>query len=345
MKTGSETHELLLSDTSVPDLFIVQYMQDLSKDATALYLWLLMNGNKAFTEKDAKRFGLIPEPDIGKALGELVSSSLILRKEDGSFLFEDLKKREVDSYIKAAREGDLSDGTALSADEKARNVLAGSINKTFYQGNMPYLFYRLVDKCLYEYKFDSPVVYSLFEEGRDKRIHLSVTGMYSLAQAWYDKGYNDPERLSSYLSRKNDVEGMISLMGKLTRRRMNGIDIERIEHWVNDYGSTKELVEYAFKVNEYRGNITMKHVDDKLKEWYAADISDIDKAMVYENERKTENQTKIRKKLAKDNVWKTGSEAGIEVSRKEDDAKASKKEDPEDRDEILDMFGNGDEND
>lgn len=344
MKTGSETHELLLSDTSVPDLFIVQYMQDLSKDAIALYLWLLMNGKKTFNEKDAKSFGLIPESDIGKALSELVSASVIIRKEDGAFLFEDLKKREVDSYIKSAKEGELAD-TALSADEKARNVLAGSINKTFYQGNMPYLFYRLVDKCLYEYKFDSPVVYSLFEEGRDKRIHLSVAKMYALAQDWSDKGYNDPQRLSTYLSRRNDVEDMISLMGKLMRRRMNDLDIQRIEHWVNDYGSTKDLVEYAFKVNEFRGNITTKHVDDKLKEWYAADISGLDKAMVYENERKNENQKKSRGKRAKDNSWKTGSEAGIVVPGKKEDIKTPEKEDPADHDEILDMFGNSDEDD
>ncbi len=344
MKTGSETHELLLSDTSVPDLFIVQYMQDLSKDAVALYLWLLMNGRTSFTEKDAKNYGLIPGSDIGKALGELVSASVIIRKDDGTFLFEDLKKREVDSYIKSSRENGTGD-TSLNADEKARNVLAGSINKTFYQGNMPYLFYRLVDKCLYDYKFDSSVVYSLFEEGRDKRIHLTVNKMYALAQEWSDKGYNDPDTLSRYLSRRKDVEDMISLMGRLMRRRLHEMDIERISHWVNDYGSTKDLVEYAFKVNEFRGNITTKHVDDKLKEWYAADISDLDKAMVYENERKNENQKKSRGKRGKDNTWKTGSEAGIAVPVKEEPVKAPRKEETEDRDEILDMFGNSDEDD
>lgn len=344
MKTGSETHELLLSDTSVPDLFIVQYMQELSKDAVALYLWLLMNGKDPFTEKDAEAYGLISGPDTGKALGELVSASVIIRKEDGTFLFEDLKKREVDSYIKAVGQGETGD-TSLNADEKARNVLAGSINKTFYQGNMPYLFYRLVDKCLYEYKFDSSVVYSLFEEGRDKRFHLTVNRMYALAQEWYEKGYNDPERLSTYLSRRKDVEDMISLMGRLMRRRLHEMDIERISHWVNDYGSTKDLVEYAFKVNEYRGNITTKHVDDKLKEWYAADISDLDKAMVYENERKNENKKKKINKLGKDNTWKTGSEAGIAVAEKEEAGSDLKKEEAEDRDEILDMFGNSDEDD
>jgi hypothetical protein len=61
--------------------------------------------------------------------------------------------------------------------------------------------------------------------------------------------------------------------------------------------------------------------------------------------RKNENKKKKINKLGKDNTWKTGSEAGIAVAEKEEAGSDLKKEEAEDRDEILDMFGNSDEDD
>ena len=347
MRSVSASNELLLSDTSVPDLFIIQYMQDLSKDAVGLYLWLLMNGMKEFSKEEADKFGLISPKDVEEALVSLVSALLISRRDDGTYVFEDIKKREVDTYIKnRSQNTDHLEGTALNSDEKARNVLADSINKTFYQGNMPYLFYRLIDNCLYDYAFDSAVVYSLFKEGRDRRIHLKVNPMYKMAEEWNAKGYKKPEDLEKYFRAKNDIEKMTAVMGRLSRRRMNGVDIDYINKWVGEYGATPDLAEYAFKVNEWRGNITFKHVDDKLKEWYAAGVSSIDAAQVYEAERKTENQNRDRKIRGKNRYFRTGDEAGIKIDLKEEpDKKPKKKEDPVEQDDILDLFGSDDEDD
>ena len=63
--------ELLISDTLVPDIFIVRYLPALSKDAVALYLWTRMTyKGGSFTLKEAFDFGLIPEEDIKTALYE-----------------------------------------------------------------------------------------------------------------------------------------------------------------------------------------------------------------------------------------------------------------------------------
>ncbi len=356
MKQTESSHELLLSDTLVPDIFVTQYAQELTKEAICIYLWLLMNcGYNEFSREDVYSYGVLSRSDADSAVAGLIESGLLLSSKDDKFLLTDIKRAEVDSYIKTAvsREDGMSD-PVLSADEESRNLLAGSINKTFYMGNMSYLFYRLVDKCLYEYKFHSSVVYSLFEEGRDLKIHFKVNSMYDLAESWRRNGYTTPDKLKAYYDKRSRREQLVSLMGRLMRRRLNDTDLERIDRWVNEFDAKADLVEYAFRTNEFRGNITSKHVEDKLREWYAAGVSDIDAAAVYENTRKQENKSKAAVKRRKDNRMKTYGElaADSKVSAPQPEKAAPEEEAKEDagteepeKDDILTLFGGADEND
>lgn len=353
MKQSESSHELLLSDTLVPDIFVTQYAQELSKEAICIYLWLLMNcGYNEFSKEEVYSYGVLSKSDADTAVAGLIENGLLLSSKEDKFVLTDIKRAEVDSYIKTAvsKEDSISD-PVLSADEESRNLLAGSINKTFYMGNMSYLFYRLVDKCLYEYKFHSSVVYSLFEEGRELKIHFKVNSMYDLAESWRKSGYTTPDKLKAYYDKRSKREQLVSLMGRLMRRRLNDTDLERIDRWVNEFDTTSQLAEYAFRVNEYRGNITSKHVEDKLREWYAAGVSDIDAAAVYENTKKQENQAKVSKKRLKNNPMKTygelqdnKAEKKPEPVKKEASPKPvqEKTEEPE-KDDILTLFGGIDE--
>ena len=340
MSDNSRINELLLSDTSVSDIFIVQYMASLSKDAICLYMWMLMSNNTGeITESQLKDYSLLEADQAQKAVAELIQNGILIKK-DTLYIMVDLKKKEVDAYCSARiAKGDIDAPAVLSSDEEQRNKLADSVSKTFYQGRMPYMFYRLIDTCLYEYKFEDAVVYRLFEDGRERKIHLKVNEMNNLASKWNDKGYNTLQKLGEYYKSHKNAKDIISLMGKLMRRRMNDLDIERINRWAAEYNATSELAEYAFKCNEFRGNIQMANVEDKLKEWHLADIHEIDKAAIYENERYQENKTKSSRKRGKNNTWKTGGEAGIKVEAIKEDVKAQQTEaDDIDNDDILGLF-------
>ncbi len=333
-------NDLLLSDTLVPDIFMVRYMPTLKKDSIGLYLWSLMTFKKgAFSLTEACSYSVISENDVKDALADLVASGLLVREGDNKFSFIDLKRVEVDTYIK---HGVDSEGEPVfKSEEKARNLLSSSIQKTYYLGNMQYLFYRLIDKCLYDYKFENEVVYSLFEEGRDLRIHFNTQKMYDLAQNWYEKGYTTKESLTDYFEYKNRRNANVKLLGRLTHRRLNELDLERIDRMTREYGANSELIEYAYKSLEWRGDIQMKMVEDKIKEWYAAGVTTIDKAAVYENQRHQENKSKSTRKRGKTNTRRSGSEAGIKV---EDNTAATKQdnESPSISDSILDMFSGDD---
>ena len=225
-------------------------------------------------------------------------------------------------------------------------MLADSISKTFYQGELPYIFYRLIDKCLYEYKFDGIVCYKLFEEGYDQSIHRSNVLMENMASSWYKKGYTDIKSLEKQLEINKRTKKLIKLCGSLMRKRLNALDIERVSKWAEDLGATEELVNLAFKENEFRSNLTLKNVGDTLAKWHDNGVKTAEDAARFSEEEHKENKRKAtRRKANVGSTWATGEEAGIVNKGEQPKAdepkkdKASEDKDDDGPDDILNMFG------
>ena len=345
---------LIISDSILPDIFTVKYCQDLGRDAIVLYLWLNMTDpGKGYSQDEMRAYRLMPEQDCDRAAAELVSHGLLNRRDDRFFL-EDIKALEVEEYVRAAKaRGTGTDGLELSSDEEQRNTLATSISKTFYSGKMNYTFYRLIDKCLYEYKFDSRVCYRLFEEGYKARKQLSFYEMEKLASDWYNRGYVTIDKLDEFIGMNEQIEKITKLVGKLTRRRLTGMDLERIEKWVRDYRVSEDIVNYAFRVNEYRDKIPLKVVEDTLRKWFDAGAFTLEKAEKFEEEEHKENsRNSSRRKSRGKASWKTGGEAGIGLQSEDVKAPEDKKEEQSEASkegavpsDVLGMFGGEDEDD
>ena len=340
--------KLLINDSLLPDIFLVRYAQELSKNALLVYLWLNMTDKKdGFDEKDIKELKIIREEDIAPALAELMAASLINRK-DKTYAFEDIKAREIGDYISSAiARGKDPELTGLMSNEKDRKILADSISSTFYQGELPYIFYRLIDKCLNDYKFDSRVCYKLFEEGYEQSIHRSLQQMEKMALSWYEKGYTDIKSLEKQLEINKRTKKLIKLTGKLLRKRLNGLDIDRVTSWAEDLDATEELVTLAFKENEFRSNLTLKNVGDTLAKWHDQGIKTAEEASKFSEEEHKENKRKATRRTSNiGSVWATGEEAGIvnkDASDTEMPDKEKASEDTDDSDgpddDILNMFG------
>ena len=347
-KGRDELSRLLINDSLLPDIFLVRYAQELSKNSLLVYLWLNMTGSKVgFDENTVKKFKIIPDEEIDKALAELMAAGLIIRK-DKTYSFDDIKAREVEEYVQAQKaRGDDPDLTGLKSDEKERTTLAESISKTFYQGELPYIFYRLIDKCLYEYKFEGMVCYKLFEEGYEQSIHRSNILMENKAREWYQKGYTDIKSLEKQLEISKRTSKLIKLTGSLMRKRLNGLDLDRVKSWAEDLGATEELVTLAFKENEFRSNLTLKNVGDTLTKWHDNGVKTADDAARFSEEEHKENKRKAtRRKANAGSTWATGEEAGIAGAKAEMPIAPKAPEDTNDDDggssipdSVLDMFG------
>ena len=351
-KGKDDFSRLLINDSLLPDIFLVRYAQELSKNALLVYLWLNMTGkHDSFDEDTIKKFKIIPDDEIEKTLAELMAASLINRK-DKTYSFDDIKAREVGEYIEAVKaRGNDPELTTVMSDEKERKILADSISSTFYQGELPYIFYRLIDKCLYEYKFDGRVCYKLFEEGYEQSVHRSLQQMEKMALSWYEKGYTDIKSLEKQLEINKRTKKLIKLTGSLMRKRLNGLDIERVTSWAEDLDATEELVTLAFKENEFRSNLTLKNVGDTLTKWHDQGIKSAEEAARLSEEEHQENKRKAtRRKANAGSVWRTGEEAGIGNAKSEESSEKNASEDMKNEDvnipdDILDMFGDSDEDD
>ena len=343
-KGNDDYSRLLINDSLLPDIFLIRYAQELSRNALLVYLWINMTGNKdSFDEDTVRQFKIIPDEEIKTALADLMSAGLINRK-DNTYYFDDIKAREVEEYIQAQKAKGTDPDSVLGSDEKERTTLAESISKTFYQGELPYIFYRLIDKCLYEYKFDGIVCYKLFEEGYDQSIHRSNIQMENQAREWYEKGYTDIKSLEKHLEVSARYKKLVKLTGKLMRKRLNGLDLDRVKSWAEDLDATEELVNLAFKENEFRSNLTLKNVGDTLTKWHDQGIKTAEDAAKFSEEEHKENKRKAtRRKANAGSSWRTGEEAGIGGNNDEPEKKKVSEDtssgDDDIPDDILNMFG------
>lgn len=353
--------ELVISQSLLDDIFVVRYLQDLSKEAVIVYLWLNMTaGDKEFDDETVKTYRVIPESKVKEVLTELLGAKLIKAAKD-KFVLEDLKRREVEEYVNVCKaKGEAGDIPGMSNSEEY-NTLSASISKTFYKGMMDYNYYRLIDKCLYEYRFEGTVCYKLFEEGYQKGILRKYNAMAGIASHWYEKGYTTAESLEKYLEKNSLKERLVKLCSKTMRKHLTDLDINRIHGWVDNLNTNEELVAYAFRVNEFRNNLTLMHIETTLKKWFDLGIDTADKAAKLDEEEHKENARRSAHRKSRSGIkWRTGAEAGIETadsasgktleSTEEKPEKKESKASAEDKDEskkggdsvlddILDMFG------
>ena len=344
--SSEDVNKLLLSDTAIEDLFICQYMAGLSKEAICLYLLLKMDGSGKYSIRDIEDKSLFSKQETNEALAELVASGLICKNRTDKYQFVDIKKEEVNSYcatVIAKGGAELSD-LELSPLKKERDDLCSGINKSVYAGKMGYVFYRIVDRCLFEYKFETIVIYRLFEEAKQQKFQYNYKAVENLAREWDKKGIRSADKLEEVLKAEKDFEIVKDMVGRITRKRLNEYDLERISKWV-ELSFSPDLIEYAYRANEYRG-ITSKNVDETLTNWMLAGIKTVDEANKYENEIHKENQKKYSgRKNSRSHGSKAGAEAGITYEGKKAQAETSEKKQSGESADIFDIFGGDDEDD
>ena len=359
--------ELVISQSLLDDIFVIRYLQDLSREAVIVYLWLNMTaGDKEFDADSVKSYRVIPEAKVKETLTELLGAKLIRESKD-KFVLEDLKRREVEEYVNICKaKGDVDEVSDVNGTDEHR-TLAASISRTFFRGLMDYNYYRLIDKCLYEYRFEGTVCYKLFEEGYQKGILRKYNAMAGVALHWYEKGYTTAESLEKYLEKNSLKERLVKFCSKTLRKHMTDLDILRISGWVDNLNANEELVSYAFRVNEFRNNLTLLNIETTLKKWFDLGIDTAEKAAKLDEEEHKENARRsAHRKTRSSSKWRTGEEAGLAAEDEKTDGTSgkaeekavkpaekpsktveekSKKDDGAIPDDILDMFGDSNEDD
>ncbi len=286
--------KLLLSDTSIPDLFITEYMAGLSEVALKSYLFLVMGARgmrSIHSEKDlAARLGVSPE-EIKGAVGELIFSGLVVKGEKGMIHLVDLKKSEIDGYIRNhVDHKSNADPKSIRPEDEERDNLTRSIEKTFFTGSMGYQWYREIDILLDDYHFRPEIVYRLFQDCYEKKQLRSLMQINERAILWQSKGITGLDELNAFLAKEEEVSVTLRKVGKILRRKTVSYDEDYVRVWIERLGYTFEIIDFAIKkVWEFQ-EPSINKADSYLKSWYAAGVRSLEDALAYEEDRARKNK-------------------------------------------------------
>lgn len=165
----------------------------------------------------------------------------------------------------------------------------------------------------------------IFHIKPNKKIEKQQTAIKALANNVSDKDDKDV-----YFTK------MLESCEKKLLYRLNGIEIEWLKSWIEEYKFSEELINYAFQENAFRRYMSMKNINDTLIKWHENNITTVEAAKEFcENEHKKNIKNAARNKKTNNSVWRTGEEAGIVCKQSE---LSNSKEDEVENDEDIELL-------
>ena len=261
-----ESRKLLLSDTLVPDIFIMEYLPGLSGLAVKIYLYLLLSAHsvRSITEQDLSRRLGQDSDTIHAALVELAAVELIALKER-SLEIVDVKAAEIERAYRPKTES--SPQEMIKAQEKfgVREKLMADIAKTFFQGLMSPSWYGEIDSWFDRYHFEPEVIYALFQECARRNKLDSKAYIAKVAENWASRGIATFNDLNTYFMAYDKVNKASKKVGRKLRRTMTEYDEEMVARWIEQYHYDFDIIEIALRKSTRVTNPNLEFIDRVIR--------------------------------------------------------------------------------
>lgn len=270
--------KLELSDTLVPDLFIVNHMNSLEPIDLKVYIYILYlckNDEEIDSSNLAKKLS-ISEQDISFSLDRLQSEELISKTTYG-FTIVNLKETEINKLYTPKIEPKKT--KAFVEQEQARTLAASAISESFFNGLMSFSWYTDIGILFDKYKFSEEVMIALFHYC-DERKALNKKYVYAVAENWYKGGVKTFEQLEEYLDKITKFQITIQKISKALRLNRNLTKYEEayVNKWIYEYKYDFDMIEEALKRTVSKSNPSINYVNGILTNWYKKEyrkVSDI----------------------------------------------------------------------
>ncbi|MFO7611230.1 MAG: DnaD domain protein [Clostridia bacterium] len=257
-----DSKAFLYSDTPVPDIFISEYLPEMTGVQVKVYLYCLFlsNHRKKISEiQFAKTFG-ISENEILAIFDELLEKGLFQKKGKSYFLV-DLKDKEITKLYKPR-------SVRGETDLDAKKNIMSTISKSFFQGIMPISWYTNIEMWFNLYKFEDDVMYSLFNYCSERGL-LKYSYVNAVAKNWSDAGIKNSFDLDEYFMKYKKMKDVSAIIAKKLKRRSPFTEYEEryIKKWVDDYGYGMEIIELALKNSVKISSPNLEYFHKILTDW------------------------------------------------------------------------------
>ncbi len=295
-----QKEDIELSDTLVPDLFILNLLPVLEGIDVKLYIYMLLVSKKGmnFDVKEiAKKFS-VTEQDISFSLDRMQIEGLIEKNTEGYYI-KNMKSEEIcKSYTPKIETKKTKQQTET---EQKRIAAATAINESFFQGLMSLGWYTDIGDMFEKYKFSEEVMIALFHYCKEKK-SLSRKYVYVVAESWYNGGVKTFEQLEEYLEKAEKTQKIKQKILKALRLNRNFTKYEEqyIDKWVNEYKYDFDIIEEALKRTVSKTNPSINYINGILNNWYTKNIKTVED--IQKESKVTTNRTSKSKSNGVDKI-------------------------------------------
>ena len=299
MKIEQNDPSLILSQTSVPDVFFTEYLSQANGDFVKVYLYLffLSKYNKDVKINDLSKKLELPLKVIQDGIKYWESVGLLIRKNQG-FILANLQEIEINKVYKPKITISAENLKEISENKHRANAIE-TINNDFFQGVMSPSWYGDIDLWFKKYAFDEEVMIALFRYCFNKSA-LHRNYIATVAEAWHKNKIKTFSDLDLYYQKQEKVKTVETSIKRKLRlsRNLSVFEEAYVEKWNINYGYEIPIIDLALKKTTSKYNPSFEYIDKLLTDWHEKGFKNVDQIEKYMENQKVMNKSKVENKTS-----------------------------------------------
>lgn len=304
MKLEQNDLSMLFSATSLPDVFITEYLSQAPGDYIKIYLYMLFLSkyNKDIKLNDLSKKIAVPLNVIQEAIKYWEEAEVVTKKGTG-YIVNNIQEVELNKLYSPKLTVSKESIQNMEKDKSRSNAIE-AINNMFFQGIMSPSWYSDIDLWFKKYGFDEEVMIQLFGYCFNKSA-LHKNYVKTVAEAWYSNNIKTSSDLEEYDENNEKIKKAKKNIAKKLGLTRNLTQYEEayVEKWLQEYKYNLEIIDLALKKTTSKSNPNFDYIDKIITDWHDRKLlnSDDVKNYLLEFKNKTNQIKELEKKTGYQN--------------------------------------------
>lgn len=298
MKIEHNDLSMLFSHTSLPDVFITEYLSEAPGDYIKVYLYILFLSkyNKEIKLNDLSKKIALPLTVIQEAMKFWEEQAVITKKGTG-YIINNIQEVELNKLYSPKLTVSKESVQNMQKDKSRANAIE-AINSMFFQGIMSPSWYSDIDLWFKRFEFDEEVMIQLFSYCFNKSA-LHRNYVKAVAEAWHGNNIKTSSDLEEYDENQEKIKKVKKSISKKLGLTRNLTQYEEayIEKWIQEYKYNLEIIDLALKKTTSKSNPNFDYIDKIISDWHERNLLNSEDVKNYLLEFK--NKSKQIKELEK----------------------------------------------
>lgn len=260
--------DMLLSQTSIPDVFFTEYLCLAKGDYVKVYLYMLFlsKHDKDISISDLHKKLSVPIDTISEAISFWEQQGIFIKKPNG-YIIKDLQQIELNKLYSPKVVISAEDSENNKKNQYRFNAIE-NINNSFFQGIMSPAWYNDINLWFTKYQFDEEVMLALFKYCFDKSA-LHKNYIKKVAEGWQSNNIKTFTDLDNYFQKQEKMNLLKKSIAKKLRisRPLTEYEEGYIEKWHIEFNYDMDIIEIALKKTTATSKPNFNYINTILTSW------------------------------------------------------------------------------